>query len=123
MPTVLIVGATGNIGISAVIAARKLDYKVLAVVRNKESAEKLFAHVGSSSGITTVEADILSDKGVAGVVEKVRQGALPAFQHVYAAGMFSSVQSTAETSMSVADQFADWIVYFSGWPLRHDFYT
>jgi uncharacterized protein YbjT (DUF2867 family) len=54
MPTVLIVGATGNIGISAVIAARKLDYKVLAVVRNKESAEKLFAHVGSSSGLTKV---------------------------------------------------------------------
>jgi short-subunit dehydrogenase len=88
MLTVLIIGATGNIGISAVLAARKLDYHVLAIVRSKESAEKLFAHVGSSGSITTVEADILSDKGVKSVVEKVRQGVLPAFQHVYAAGKF-----------------------------------
>jgi short-subunit dehydrogenase len=35
MPTVLIVGATGNIGISAVLATRKLDYHVLAVVRDQ----------------------------------------------------------------------------------------
>ena len=86
MPTVLIVGATGNIGTSAVLAARKLDYHVLAIVRNKDSADKLLTHVGSSSGITMVEADILSDDGIKGVVEKVRQGKLPAFQHVYSAG-------------------------------------
>ena len=86
MPTVLIVGATGNIGTSAVIAALKLDYHVLAVVRNQASAEKLLTYVGASSGITTVEADILSDDGIRGVVEKVRQGKLPAFQHVYSAG-------------------------------------
>lgn len=89
MPTVLIVGATGNIGTSAVIAALKLDYHVLAIVRNKESADKLLSRVGTSSGITTIEADILSDQGIHGVVEKVRKGELPAFQHVYSAGKFS----------------------------------
>jgi short-subunit dehydrogenase len=94
MPTVLIVGATGNIGSSAVLATRKLDYHVLAVVRDQKSAEKLFAHVGSSAGITAVEADILSDNGVKYIVERVRQGELPAFQHVYAAGRFGNHLST-----------------------------
>ncbi|CAI6336139.1 unnamed protein product [Periconia digitata] len=90
MQTVLIVGATGNIGASAIHAALRSKLHVLAIVRNQASAEKLFSNVGTREGITTVEADILSDHGVKNVVEKVRKGELPAFQHVYAAagGLF-----------------------------------
>jgi len=83
METVLVVGATGNIGVSAVTAALRSGRNVLAVVRNQNSAEKLVKHVGSSKGITFVEADLLSDTGVKGVVERVRAGKLPTFQHVY----------------------------------------
>ena len=86
MPTVLIVGATGNIGTSAILAALHSKLQVLAIVRNQASAEKLFRNVGTREGITTVEADIMSDRGVKDVVAKVRKGELPAFQHVYAAG-------------------------------------
>lgn len=59
---------------------------VLAVVRNEASAQKLFQHVGTQEGITTVDADIMSGQGVQSVVDQVRAGKLPAFQHVYSAG-------------------------------------
>lgn len=88
MPTVLVVGASGNIGTSAVLAALHAKFNVLAVVRNQESAEKLFRNAGTRDGITIVEADVMSEQGVRGVVDKVRKGELPAFQHVYAAGEF-----------------------------------
>lgn len=117
MPTVLIIGATGNIGTSAVIAALNLDYHVLAVVRNKDSADKLLTRVGTTSGITTVEADILSDKGVQSVVEKVRKGDLPAFQHVYSAG-----KSIDRWSLTTRSCYL-WFMRNSWWPFRHDFYT
>ncbi|GFF36516.1 hypothetical protein IFM58399_04582 [Aspergillus lentulus] len=92
MQTVLIVGATGNIGASAIHAALRSKRHVIAIVRNQTSAEKLFHNVGTREGITTVEADIMSDRGVRDVVEKVRKGELPAFQHVYAAagGLFDT---------------------------------
>ncbi|RYP28641.1 hypothetical protein DL767_007123 [Monosporascus sp. MG133] len=92
MPTVLVVGATGNIGTSAILAALRSKLHVLAIVRNQASAEKLFGNVGTREGITTVEADIMSDQGVKGIVEKVRKGELPAFQHVYSAagGLFET---------------------------------
>jgi NAD(P)-dependent dehydrogenase (short-subunit alcohol dehydrogenase family) len=86
METVLVVGSTGNIGISAVIGALRSGLKVLAIVRNQASAEKLVKGVGSRDGITFVEADIASDGGVRSVVDRVKAGELPAFQHVYAAG-------------------------------------
>ena len=70
-------------------------------MRNQASAEKLFGNVGTREGITTVEADIMSDRGVKDVVEKVRKGELPAFQHVYAAGEFVLRQS--------ADIIAFWL--------------
>lgn len=88
METVLIVGATGNIGVSAVKAVLQTGRHVLAAVRNQTSAEKLFHHVGTKDGITTVEADICSENGVQGIVDLVKAGKLPAFQHVYAAGLF-----------------------------------
>lgn len=88
METVLVVGATGNIGVSAVKAALNSDRKVLAVVRNQQSADKLLKHIGIpvSDGLTCIEANILSDSGIRGVVDKVRAGELPSFQHVYSCG-------------------------------------
>lgn len=56
MQTVLIIGATGNIGASAIHAALRSKLHVLAIVRNQASAEKLFRNVGTREGITTVEA-------------------------------------------------------------------
>lgn len=88
--TVLVVGASGNIGASAVTAALRSGRKVLAVVRNHDSAEKLIKHVGSSQGITFVDADVMKDTGVQGVVDQVREGTLPAFQHVYSCGSLLS---------------------------------
>ncbi|RDW80268.1 hypothetical protein BP6252_04906 [Coleophoma cylindrospora] len=85
METVLVIGATGNIGVAAVQAVLRSGRKVLAVVRNEASAQKLFQHLGTKEGITIVEADILSDQGVKSVVDQVRAGKLPAFQHVYSA--------------------------------------
>jgi NAD(P)-dependent dehydrogenase (short-subunit alcohol dehydrogenase family) len=93
METVLVVGSTGHIGASAVTAALRSKRNVLAVVRNEASANKLVKHVGASEGITFAEADILSGNGVRSVVDRVRAGELPAFQHVYSAGEYGS-QST-----------------------------
>jgi NAD(P)-dependent dehydrogenase (short-subunit alcohol dehydrogenase family) len=89
METILVVGATGNIGVSAVQAALHSKRKVLAIVRNQESAEKLFKYSGTKEGITIVEADVTADNGVQGVVDQVKAGKLPAFQHVFTCGEFS----------------------------------
>lgn len=86
METILVVGATGNIGVSAVTAALHSKRKVLAIVRNQDSADKLVKYIGSSEGITFTEANVLSDSGVKGVVDQVRAGKLPSFQHVYSCG-------------------------------------
>jgi len=86
METVLVIGATGNIGVSVVTAALRRNMHVLAVVRSQDSANKLFQHVGTKDGITTVEADVTSENSVQGVVDQVRAGKLPAFQHVYSTG-------------------------------------
>ncbi|KAM0462130.1 hypothetical protein ACHAO4_001325 [Trichoderma viride] len=80
---VLVIGATGNIGVSAVKGALHSGRQVLAIVRNQASANKLYKHVGTSEGITVVEADVTSDTGVKSVVDQVKAGKLPAFQHVY----------------------------------------
>lgn len=86
METILVIGATGNIGVSAVKAALNTGRQVLAIVRNENSASKLFKSLGTQQGITTTEADIMSDNGVQKVVDHVRAGKLPAFQHVFASG-------------------------------------
>ncbi|OKL55395.1 hypothetical protein UA08_09338 [Talaromyces atroroseus] len=85
--SVLVVGSTGNLGVSAVIGALRSQRAVLAIVRNEASAEKLYKHVGTREGITTVETDITLDYGVQSVVDQVKAGKLSAFQHVYSAGM------------------------------------
>ncbi|EHK25870.1 uncharacterized protein TRIVIDRAFT_219629 [Trichoderma virens Gv29-8] len=80
---VLVVGATGNIGVAAVKGALRSGRQVLAIVRNQASADKLYRHVGSSESITIVEASVTSDTGIKGVVDQVKAGVLPPFQHVY----------------------------------------
>lgn len=84
--TILVVGSTGNMGFAAVTAALRTNRSVLAVVRNEASADKLIKYIGSDEGITTVIADVLSDTGVKEVVDQVRAGKLPAFQHVWSSG-------------------------------------
>lgn len=86
METILVVGSTGNIGVSAVTAALRSKRNVLAIVRNQTSAKSLIKHVGTSEGITFTEADVTSDNGVKSVVDQVRAGKLPAFQHVWTSG-------------------------------------
>lgn len=90
MGTVLVVGSTGNIGVAAIHAALRSGLKVLAIVRSQSSASKLLEHVGAGAQteITCVEADVTSDSGVRGVVDQVRAGTLPSFQHVFSAGEF-----------------------------------
>lgn len=87
METVLVVGSTGNIGVSVIIAALHRKLNVLAVVRNKASADKIFQHIGTEHAdrITTVEADVTSEDAVQKVIDRVRSGKLPSFQHVYSA--------------------------------------
>ena len=84
--TIFFHGATGNIGVAAIIAARQNGYNVLAIVRNESSAEKMSKYVGSKEGITTIEADITTYDVVQGVVDLVKAGKLPAFQHVHSCG-------------------------------------
>jgi NAD(P)-dependent dehydrogenase (short-subunit alcohol dehydrogenase family) len=67
--TVLVVGSTGNIGFSAVHAALSAKRKVLAVVRDQNSADKLVKYIGSNENITFTQADVLSDTGVKSVVD------------------------------------------------------
>jgi NAD(P)-dependent dehydrogenase (short-subunit alcohol dehydrogenase family) len=86
METVLVIGATGNIGVSAVKGALNSGRNVLAIVRNQASADKLVRHIGSDQGVTFVEASVAADDGVQGVVDRVRAGELPGFQHVYSCG-------------------------------------
>jgi NAD(P)-dependent dehydrogenase (short-subunit alcohol dehydrogenase family) len=81
--TVLIIGASGNIGVSAIVAAIRTGRNVIAVVRNQAAADKMFQHAGTQKGITAVFADPTKEGAVAGIVERVRKGELPAFHHVF----------------------------------------
>lgn len=112
METVLIVGATGNIGVSAVKAVLQTGRHVLAAVRDQASAEKLFHHVGTKDGITIVEADVCSENGVQAIVDLVRQDKLPAFQHVYAAGLLLR-GSRAGTSSAKMKGSRRWIFNYA----------
>lgn len=86
METVLVVGASGNIGVSTIIGALRSGRNVLAIVRNKAGQEKVIKNVPDVTKVTFVEANVLDENGVQGVVDQVKAGKLPAFQHVYAAG-------------------------------------
>jgi NAD(P)-dependent dehydrogenase (short-subunit alcohol dehydrogenase family) len=100
METVLVVGATGNIGVSAITAALRSKRNVLAIVRNQNSADKLVKYIGSSEGITFAEANVLSDSGVKGVVGQVRAGKLPSFQHVYSSGWLSIILTSQRSPLT-----------------------
>jgi NAD(P)-dependent dehydrogenase (short-subunit alcohol dehydrogenase family) len=106
METVLVVGSTGNIGASAVTAALRSKRQVLAIVRNQSSADKLIKNIGSSDGITFVEADVLSDSGVKGVVDQVRAGKLPTFQHVYSCGLLPLIPTEPMLTTDISIQLA-----------------
>lgn len=82
--TVLVFGASGNVGVAAIIGALSANRHVIAVVRNQSSAEKMFKQVGRRESITIVEADITSEDSVKSIVDQVRRGILPSFQHVWA---------------------------------------
>jgi NAD(P)-dependent dehydrogenase (short-subunit alcohol dehydrogenase family) len=88
---VLVVGATGNIGVAVTIATLKTGRHVIAPVRNSASAAKLFEHVGTRDGITAVEADVTSEDGIQSIVDRVEAGTLPAFQHVYSSSAFPTL--------------------------------
>ncbi|KEY63847.1 hypothetical protein S7711_11495 [Stachybotrys chartarum IBT 7711] len=105
--TVLVVGATGNIGIAAIHGALHSGRNVLAIVRNENSAKKLSEHLSDGlDRVTVVEADVVSDTGVQGVVDKVRAGALPAFQHVFASvGGGYTEKSMIDTTTEELRQF------------------
>ncbi|KAI7171212.1 hypothetical protein KC324_g10996 [Hortaea werneckii] len=90
MERVLIVGASGHIGTSAVIGALRNKRGVLAVVRSQQSAEKLFSQTGTKEGITVVEADPTSATDLQTVVDRVAKGDVPAFQHVHAATAYKA---------------------------------
>lgn len=109
--TIFVIGATGNIGTSAVQAALSAGYHVLATVRNAASAAKLFRNLGGEKdGVTTVEVDCVSDTGVQSVVDRVRAGELPAFQHVYACGMFGSCLISSSDFWSCFFSLGGWCV-------------
>lgn len=82
--TVLIFGASGNMGVSAVIAALRSGRQVIAVVRNKANGEKIYKYAGTREGITVAEADPTSEDSLRALVDQVRAGKLPSFQHVWA---------------------------------------
>lgn len=85
--TVLVVGASGNIGVSVIIASLNTGRNVIALVRNKTSQDKIVQHVGSDKGITFVETDVTNLDALVQVVDQVKEGKLPAFQHVYSTGI------------------------------------
>lgn len=88
---VLIIGASGNVGISVIIAALHSNLDVLAPVRNDKAKHKILHDLTYDPSlpvdrITFAEVDISQDDGVASIVARVEKGDLPAFQHVYSTG-------------------------------------
>ncbi|KAF1731200.1 hypothetical protein CRV24_009279 [Beauveria bassiana] len=83
--TVLVIGASGKIGVPAILAARRVGYNVLAVIRNEQSRSKLLRHVGSQEGITFTYGDPTQEQDLVNVVDQVKAGKLPDFQHVFTA--------------------------------------
>lgn len=89
METVLIFGASSNVGVSAVFGALHRKLNVLAIVSDQAEADELLQHFNTTRGITVVEADITDEDAMLDVVEKVKTGDLPAFQHVYSSGAYA----------------------------------
>ncbi|KAL6790700.1 hypothetical protein J3E68DRAFT_442956 [Trichoderma sp. SZMC 28012] len=101
METVLVVGASGNIGVSVIIAALRSGRRVLAIVQSNAAEKKIVQHVGTKDGITFVEAQITDENSVQKVVDRVKAGELPDFQHVYSAvGKMETTHPTQNLQMS-----------------------
>ena len=90
--TVLVIGASGKIGVSVIMSARRTKRNVLAVVRNQAAQDKLLQHAGGSDGISFITADVTDPNGMQSVVDAVKAGKAPAFQHVYAAGRHATLR-------------------------------
>lgn len=117
METVLIIRATGNIGTAMAKGALRTGRHVLAVVRNSASAEKPFRSLGMKEGITTVEADILSDNVVQSVAARVKTGEFPKFQHVIASGRIKDQESTP--TGYVSEMLSWWSVHRDSFERYH----
>ncbi|QYS93041.1 hypothetical protein H0G86_000429 [Trichoderma simmonsii] len=101
METVLVVGASGNIGVSVIIAALRSGRRVLAIVRSSAAEKKIVQHVGTKDGITFVKAQVTDENSVQKVVDRVKAGELPDFQHVYSAvGKIETTHPTQNLQMS-----------------------
>jgi putative NADH-flavin reductase len=95
---VILIATAGNIGVSVIIAALRRGMNVLALVRDKTTAkERILKYLDYGETLPTdniiyVETDVVKDggEGVQGVVEKVKKGELPEFQHVYSTGIATS---------------------------------
>ncbi|KAM3498635.1 hypothetical protein MY10362_008057 [Beauveria mimosiformis] len=80
---VLVVGASGKMGVSAILGALKTGRKVLAVVRSESAMQRTLQQVGTSEGIVFTYADPTRENDLLDVVAKVKRGELPSFQHVF----------------------------------------
>jgi NAD(P)-dependent dehydrogenase (short-subunit alcohol dehydrogenase family) len=77
--SVLVVGSSGNIGVSVITAALRSGYNALALIRDMSAKEKVLSHVDSQVSeacerITFVEADVTSEDGVSKVVQNGQSG-------------------------------------------------
>ncbi|GAB7364201.1 hypothetical protein MBLNU230_g4752t1 [Neophaeotheca triangularis] len=85
--TILVIGATGNMGTAAITAGLRNNYNILAIIRSSASKTKLLSNLPSdlkTSRITFATADVTSPTGVQSIVDQVRTGQLPEFHHVWA---------------------------------------
>lgn len=85
--TILIIGATGNMGTAAITAGLKASYNILALIRSTASKEKLLANLPpnlDTTRITFATTDVTSPTGVREIVDHVKEGQLPPFHHVWA---------------------------------------
>ncbi|KAJ5041452.1 hypothetical protein J3E74DRAFT_413057 [Bipolaris maydis] len=97
--TVLIIGATSNIGVAAILDALGSDRNFLAVVRDQHSI-KVLEHVPTGyDRITVVESDAVSDQGVQNIVAKALAGTNVRFNEIYL-GRRVQVDSVAEQAGS-----------------------
>jgi hypothetical protein len=91
----MLIAIAGNIGVSVIISTLRRGMNVLALVRDKKSAkERILNYLDYGESLPTdniiyVETDVVKDgpEGIQGVVEKVKKGDLPEFQHVYSTGI------------------------------------
>lgn len=67
---VLVVGASGKIGVSAILRALKAGRKVLVVVRSASAMERTLQQVGTLEGIVFTYADPTTENDLLDFVAK-----------------------------------------------------